>query len=707
LIAEEEGVKLYLMVLWHMHQPYYVNPATGRALLPWVRLHATKDYYGMVALLREFPNIKQTFNIVPSLAEQLLGYCNGSITDEHLIYSRKPSESLNENEKRWIIKNFFSAHLENMILPFPRYAELHRKMKRREIFTAQDIRDLQVWFRLSWFDADEKREDPLLANLIEKGRDFTEDDKRLLDEYEMAFLKKIIPEYKAAQERGQIEISSSPYYHPILPLLIDSALGARSNPGTRLPRAHFRHPEDAREQVSAAIAYHQHIFDRPPRGMWPSEGSVSEEVCRMLSDCGLSWTASDEEVLAMSQGGRWFDRDGSGCPEEPERLYTPYSFGGITIFFRDHQLSDLIGFVYSRSDADEAAIDFVERLRQIAINSRNHNHRPVVSMILDGENAWEFYKQDGRPFLRSLYSLLSQSSWIETVTPGQIIDNPEITPRPLERLHPGSWINHNFNIWIGHPEDNLAWEQLAEARRTLVDWQRENNSPDKEEIIKRAWNNIYIAEGSDWFWWYGEDHSSTHDKEFDALFRLHLKSVYQSIDEMPPLRLDQPIKGFARTMADESWSAKSAIEPKIDGRHTSYFEWAMAGGYQHRSSGTAMHRTERFIKRVLHGRGNDGRLQLLIEWERNFLDQALKRGEVGLEITIENTGKFYYIPIGPGKRVESEECLAATDKVSEISLGGELTEIEECQLSLSVHVQKTIVEKVPEFGTISVKKIER
>jgi len=682
------------MVLWHMHQPYYVDMATGKALLPWVRLHALKDYYGMVALLREFPQIHQTFNLVPSMVEQLIDYCEGRLVDEYLLFSRMDAATLTPDERQWVVDNFFAANIPNMVEVYPRFAELHQKAKARSHFSEQDLRDLQAWYRLCWFDYDERQNNPELRALITKGRGYTEADKLIIDKLELLLLQRVLPEYRAAAERGQIEISVTPYYHPILPLLIDSAYGEKASPGLKLPRTPFRHPEDAEHQLASAVEFHRQVFGQTPRGMWPSEGSVCPEVCTIAARNELQWIATDEEVLAMSQSERFFKRDGLGTIEEPERLYLPYEFGDVKIFFRDHELSDLIGFVYSKNYFEAAATDFISHLSRIAQTAWNKGIEPVVSVILDGENAWETYRDEGRPFLRTLYGMLEAAPWIDCLTASEICARLEIKPAKLETLHPGSWISHNFNIWIGHPEDNLGWDYLSEARQRLIEWEKTADLSDEKIAQTRAaaWKEIYVAEGSDWFWWYGDDHSSAHDREFDDLFRRHLKTVYQLIGEEPPLALDNPIKGIAGTPpAFEQWEPTGPVEATIDGKITSYFEWLGAGGYQP-PSGSSMHASRLLIKKILFGHDHQGYLNLMIEWHQNWMPST----DVQMEVLVHvSNGETVVVPVTAGHQT-GNGFEAATDRVTEIHL---LTTTKE--FNIAIRLAGKIVMRVPELGTLS------
>ena len=303
-------------ILWHMHQPYYEDLATGEHILPWVRMHALKDYYGMVALVREFPDIRMTFNLVPSLLVQLEAFAEERARDRHLELGLKAVDALTGDERALILAEFFHAS-RRMIDLHPRYAELLRKRgdgpdagsgrtrdfrHRLSAFSDADILDLQVWHKLSWVDPAYVDDDPRVQRLLDKDRDFTEADKRILREIELELLRRVIPEYRAAAERGQVELSTSPFYHPILPLLCDTNVYLRTHPGATVPDPPFRHPEDAVEQLVRARDFHHRRFGSAPAGVWPSEGSVSDEVLALAADAGFQWTATDETLLARSLG---------------------------------------------------------------------------------------------------------------------------------------------------------------------------------------------------------------------------------------------------------------------------------------------------------------------------------------------------------------------------------------------------------------------
>src|SRR5205823_5201108 len=390
-------------IVWHMHQPFYKDLVTGEYRLRWVRMHALKDYYGMVKLLDEFPNVHQTFNLVPSLIAQLQEYVAGTARDPFLDIAAKPARELAQDDRRFALQYLFQANATNLIGRYPRYRELYEQFRgaggdgehAEPYFVAQDYTDLQVLSQVTWFD-EFFLDDLDVAALIKKGRSFSEDDQHFVIAKQAELLAKVLPAYKSAAQRGSIEISTSPYYYPILPLLCDSDAGAQSSPGLPLPRARFQHPEDAREQLQRGLELHQQAFGITPRGVWPSEGSVSDDVLEIAYELGVEWMATDEGVLGRSLN-IGFSRDEHGILQNggAEALYQPYRWekrrAAMNLLFRDHALSDLIGFVYSGMDAAEAAQHLVQRIKDSAKPLLASGHDPVVPIILDGENAWEFY----------------------------------------------------------------------------------------------------------------------------------------------------------------------------------------------------------------------------------------------------------------------------------------------------------------------------
>src|ERR1700682_4201091 len=585
---------LRLILLWHQHQPYYKDLVSGEYRLPWVRLHALKDYYGMVKLLDEFPNVHQNFNIVPSLMVQIQDYVAGTAQDPFLRVAAKPAKDLTLAERQFALQYLFQANPANVIGRYPRYRELwerfleHKALPERaeKYFQPQDFTDLQALSQIAWFD-EFFLEDAAMAALAQKGRQYSLDDQRFVIAHEREVLGKVLPAYTAAAKEGSIEISTTPFYHPILPLICDTNVGAVSSPGLPLPQNRFRHPEDAREQLRRGLDLHETVFGIRPKGVWPSEGSVSEEVLAIAHSLGVEWMATDEGVLGRSTGVP-FVRDGNGRLSTPlaEQLYNihRYENGSTTMHmvFRDHTISDLIGFVYSGMPAAEAATHLIQNIKNAAASVLAQGRDAVVSVILDGENAWEYYPQSGREFLRRFYDALQHDQSIETVSISEAIARHRDFGR-LPTLVPGSWINANFNVWIGAPEDNRAWDYLHHAR----EFYSQNASRASEAQRKLAFEEILIAEGSDWNWWYGPEHHSANDRDFDELYRKHLSNVYQALGATPPDYLARQIT--AVEMRPSFTPQAAYIHPHITGDKVRYFEWMGAAVYTADQRAGAMH----------------------------------------------------------------------------------------------------------------------
>ena len=641
-MGKSSGHPLYVALLWHLHQPFYKDLATGEYWLPWARLHAIKDYYHMASILTSFPDLRLNFNIVPSLLEQLEDYAKKGVKERSLDLSRTPSKDLNSSDKANLLRDFFSANWETMIDPHPRYRELLEKRGRggdeekwakiQRHFSTQDFLDLQVWFNLAWFSSVLKEADPFIHYLVQKGRSYSEEEKLQLLEKQVQIISQVIPLYQRLFDEGQIEITTSPYYHPILPLLCDSHVAREPSPDISLPKYRFRHPEDALAQINKAQDAFFKYFNKPVQGMWPPEGSVSQEMALLSARAGIRWIASDEEILYRSLG-LTFPGDSHKCFDKPKLLYQPYSFRNadlsIDLLFRDHVLSDLIGFTYARWEAKEAAGDLLGRLQRIRrdLESFQDDGPFVVTIILDGENAWEHYKKDGRDFLLFLYEGLDRKEGLQTTRISDFLQR--YPPRnEILSLAAGSWINHDFRIWIGHEEDNAAWDLLTQTRDDLLALEA---TPERglaargEESVdfKRAWEELYIAEGSDWCWWYGDDHSSGIDDEFDDLFRKHLMNVYHFIKAEIPARLYVPILR-ARKKENLSLTSVDLIHPSIDGKLTTYFEWLPAASYEFRRRGNTMHHPNAIFSAIYVGFDYD-RMFLRFDFE----EDSLRRGERG------------------------------------------------------------------------------
>jgi alpha-amylase/alpha-mannosidase (GH57 family) len=593
-----------------MHQPQYRDPETGRYVLAWTRLHALKDYWGMVAMLKEFPKFHATFNVVPSLGMQLEEYASGEFNEPWFSLAFKPADDLTREDKAEILARAFQVNHERLMSRWARFVELYEwaqpagGAQAQVSFTQRDWRDLQLLSQLAWMEETWFEKDSVVSRLADKGKESTEKDKAALKAKQLELLGLVLPEYRAVAETGQIELSTTPFYHPILPLICDSDIARVANPGTPLPRRAYRHPEDAREQLRRAREYHERVFGAQPLGLWPSEGSVSDQALTIAAEEGFQWFGTDEGVLGRTLNAGFF-RDAKGVPANADRLYKPLrvQLGGkpMTGFFRDHHLSDLIGFVYSRMNGKDAAADLHGRLRELG--ERVQTSQPLtVCLFLDGENAWEYYPGNGREFLREFYGRIQADQDFRALTATEAIAAAGLIPTNAG-IFPASWINANFDVWIGHSEDVAAWELLWDAReaygRAMDARKQGRDGAPTETALAEALESLLAAEGSDWCWWYGPEHSTANDAEFDALYRKHLTAVYLALGQVAPQELAKPIKRqpeHALQLAPTGF-----LKIAVDGRDTSYFEWLGAGLYSPERRGGAMHGRTFYLHELRYG----------------------------------------------------------------------------------------------------------
>ncbi len=697
---------LYLSFLWHMHQPFYKNLYTGEYLLPWVLLHGTKDYCDMALLLKEFQGMKQNFNLVPSLLAQLFDYEKGNVKDQYIDVFRKEPQQLTRDDKIFLLVNFFSANWENMIRPYPRYYEL---LKKRgfyypkegisgivNYFTDDDFRDIQVFFFLVWIDPIFIDRYEGLKRIISKGRGFTEDDKAVVEHAQKEILRSIVPLHKELASTGSMEISTSPFYHPIIPLLIESGSAREAMPMVQLPEPPFCRPQDAAHQIDEAIGLFRDLFGWAPSGMWPPEGSVSDKALQLYMDKGVKWLATDEDILYQSLGME-LRRDGSGYLSSPEVLYKPYRYERnglqIDLVFRDKSLSDLISFHYSRMAPKDAAEDCVARLRHIGESLRGRVAMPLVTIAMDGENAWESYKNDGRDFLRFLYEGILREESIVPVTISEYLASARDLGS-IQHCYAGSWIGHNFSIWIGHVEDNTGWSLLSAARDYL-----ERKDPEKEN--KEAWESIYIAEGSDWFWWYGDEHSSEQDEVFDYLFRENLANVYRFTGQEPPDILSIPILLEDREIRPTR-EPINLLYPVIDGEVTNYFDWMGAGFIEGKGAGMAMHEGAPLIKGLYYG-FNECSLFVRIDVGKAFISN-LEDVSFGISLMTTQTYKIVYRV--KGKAIESPMSvrMVFTD-VLEVEVPFEglgATKGDKIAIWAALKINEMVVDRTPKRGYLAI-----
>jgi alpha-amylase/alpha-mannosidase (GH57 family) len=655
-----------------MHQPYYKNPFTNSFEMPWVFLHAIKDYYEMLWYISQYPNLKATFNLVPSLLQQIDEYIQNPDSCYFIKTVKKPVEDLSQSEKLYLLDFLFSANLNTMIKTFERYYQLYlKKHGSSSKFTNQDILDLQVLFLLSWSGNYLRENNEVVKDLIQKKQEYTQEDKINLIDTLTDFLKEILPFYKKLNEQGQIEISTTPYYHPILPLLIDINSGKESLITITLPKIRYGFKDDANIQIKSSIEYYKKIFNKNPNGFWPSEGSISDETVKLFKENYINWTASDEDVLFNSLNDRDLDN-----------IYKVYDYKGVKIFFRDKYLSDSIGFRYQNLNPLVAVKDFLSRLRHIYEKS---DLNPVVSVILDGENAWEFYKNNGKDFFDTLYKELSNQKWIETITFSEVLKK-DIRIEKLNHIKAGSWIFGNFTTWIGHPEKNTAWEYLSETKQ-ILEFEKENKK------YKEAKNYLLIAEGSDWFWWYGDDHFSHYGDKFDLLFRLNLQKVYTLLNKEVPSKLLKPIKKLYKEAILKHPSGY--IKPTVDGYISNYFEWLSAGEVDLTFDISSMS-FETTLKKLYYGY-DENYLYLRLDGK---VESITDKGYT-LKISILSTCELEFnLPI-TSNITEKDGIKIASNKVVEIGIPLSLLDCRNFDVSFTLLKDDTVVEKLPIYSVLN------
>lgn len=589
------GPKLYLSLLWHHHQPMYGVPApplparlerAERYAAPWVRLHALRDYYSMASLVAEHSDVHVTFNFSPSLLLQLEGYALRQATDRALELTRAEVDDLTPSERSELLATFFDADWHNQIFPHPRYRELFELRAGGRPLARAELQDLQMWFNLAWFGVEFRTGSVVLATgetcsverFVRKGSGYSRADILAMLDEQYRILRAIIPLHARLQDVGHIEVSVTPLYHPILPLLMDTREATLDHPASHLPEP-FAWPEDADEQVAEACQAYRVWFGRSPRGMWPAEGAVSQGTLALYARAGVTWIATDGGVLARS--GQWgYEAHRPDVLCQARRALQ----GGLTlaVFFRDTELSDAIGFRYSTLDPERAVDDLVHQLRSRFINHFEGESDRIVSIVLDGENAWGGYAHDGRPFLRALYERLAQlDAEIRTVTFSEWLAGNAVrgvrahAVEQLEsvcQLFTGSWIDEtgsapgvDLGTWIGEREENRAWALLTETRSWLA------QQVETAASAPQAFAPMFAAEGSDWFWWYGADQDSGNDELFDRLFREHLESVYRALGVEPPEHLRTPIIApaalwtFVRPLRTLPLGARLAIRTQCPG----------------------------------------------------------------------------------------------------------------------------------------------
>ena len=555
--------KLLVNIYWHMHQPDYRDLITGEYILPWTYLHAIKDYSDMAYHLEANVKARVSFNFVPILLDQLEDYAiqfsSNQIKDPLLKMLAQPKlDGISAENCQLIIESCFKSHHEKMLSPYAEYQRLYQLYQvasqassdmHLQYFSAQYKADLLVWYHLAWMGESIKRNNLLVQSLIKKGSHFSVADRQALFKLIGEIITNLIPRYKKLQQKGQIEISSTPHHHPILPLLLNFNSTLDAMPNASLPQAAQYSGGEARaiNQVQQALASHERRFGEKPAGMWPAEGSVSKEALLLLAKQGVQWAASGETVLTNSLHK---SNPAKILISHHDYLYKPYKISDgdneIVCFFRDDRLSDKIGFEYAKMHSTDAVNDFIRDL-ELVRTSFQKTENPVVSIILDGENAWEYYPYNGYYFLSELYQALANHPAIEMVTPSEVlqaINAPNesaynVFCGKLPEIAAGSWVYGTFSTWIGSKDKNRGWDLLCEAK-LAYDKVLQTVKLNAEEQ-KRCEDQLAVCEGSDWFWWLGDYNAAASISSFDQLYRRNLSNLYSLLKLTAPASLLLPI----------------------------------------------------------------------------------------------------------------------------------------------------------------------
>ena len=551
--------KLSIAFYWHMHQPVYQLSPDGDYLMAWGRLHAVKDYLDMITILDNFKEIKVNVNLVPVLLDTLIDYGENEAHDLHSRLTVTPVEELNDEDKEFILNNFFDANYKTMIYPYAQYNKLFQKRQSMQdidisAFSDQEYSDLMALFNLVWFDPSYREEYPELKKLFKKGKHYTLKDRKKIIELQREIIRRIIPGYRKYVAEGKVEVTTSPYYHPILPILLDiKSIKIANTEG--LP-SDLKMSLDAKMQTISALDRVEELIGKRPRGMWPSEHCVSPKELDLFRESGLDWSISDEGILANSINFE-FVRDFKGYLEEPYHLLKSYEYkNGLKMIFRNAMM---ISFEYPNYDSELAARDLYERIKVMQsklLASPDENH--LLTIAMDGENCWENYPDDGITFLKTLYRLIEEDESLETVLISDYLDR-EKYHKTLPKIKSGSWINRNFKLWIDEPVKNLAWQYLKNVRDDFCAFVKANPLHPNIELARKE---LFICEGSDWFWWYGEPNDSGRDNIFDYLFREHLKNIYLYLDLEYPNYLNVPLSSV---ITKPSRYPKGEISPLLNG----------------------------------------------------------------------------------------------------------------------------------------------
>jgi len=641
--------KLNIAFVWHFHQPNYQYNYDSDFLLPWTRLHASKDYLSMLKKVDKFKNIKLNFDFSPVLISALQKYLNGA-QDIHSKLLLKDVSELADEDKIFILNNYFDVNYKNMVLTRQYFAELYNKRADfRELdvntFSNSEYSDIMANFTLLWIDKSFVCDYPDLDNLFKKEINYTLEDRKRIYEIQLDIIKRILVEYKKYQDDGKIEISTSPYYHPIVPLLLDFK-GKEIKNFENLPN-NATFAQDANWHVETAIKKYNEVFGKNPAGMWLSEQCVCQKTTELLSDFGIKWTILDEGILSKTIK-KQFIRDFEGNLENPFDLdmnYKTRSKKPLNILFSDSFFANLLNFGYGNYDAKTAANDMYDKIKIIQSklsSSPNDNH--ILTIALDGENCWETYQNNGDDFLCHFYGLLDEDETLNTVLVNEFIQNN--TPQMLDGVKSGSWIKRNFDLWIGEPVKNVAWLYMNSVKKDLEHYiaSKKGLKDDslrqiEEEKIKAAKREILISQGSDWYWWYGEPNESKSDGVFDFLFRQHLIQVYQILGLEIPQYLTIPL---ANATTRPLRNPGGPISPDLSCEYCDLLQWQDAGYIFIPDSPTS--NVARLIKNIHFGR-DDVYFYFRFEINKNAAKMQFSNIENQIAIYFINEKNNHFSPI--------------------------------------------------------------
>jgi len=652
-----------------MHQPDYRN-SDGIMQMPWVFLHAIKDYYDMPWMLSRHANIKATFNITSPLIEQLKLYAHEpQKSDKFLALWLQDVTELEEHERKWLIKLCKTAQFETMVKPLARYRELFTQSH----FTNAELREIEVLFILSWCGVYLKENNETVKSLIKKGSGYTQEDKIELLRTLTAFSTTIFDFYKELQQQKRITISTTPFYHPILPLLINMNSAKEANPTTQIPQNTLSLKEDALIHIQKAKALFKETFGFDAQGMWPAEGAVDAPSVALLQKKAISWIATDEAILYKSLNNT-----------TKENIYALYDYKEMKMVFRDHYLSDLIGFKYRYEEAQNAANHFISELQKI----ENSNANALVSVILDGENAWEFYKNNGFDFFEALYRGLQTQPWCTTLMMDEI---SSMQAKPLEYLAPGSWINGSFDTWVGEKQKTKAWELLFVTKKAY-----EENVAHLTEAKKAQITEFFLkAESSDWYWWFGSDHYSDYMQEFDTLFRNQLINIYHLMDILPPSDLFLPISQN-RSSSDFLVPPQSFISPIIDGKKDSFFEWLGCGIIDETKLFSTMQASSDVVEKIYYG---EDAQKLYFSFE-GMLQKYCTNAQI--KIIIEPLNLNAVLAFNAGKTTLNGLVIESACKQNlELSIEKSSLKAAKIFIRFEIIADEKILQTVPGFGELS------